>query len=119
MHNENYITIKQAAQALEVSPDTIRRRIKKGEIQAEKFNGEYGYAWYIPESEITKAREVVDVVPVNRSLSREQIKGVIKEAVSEEMQELKNQIEDLRRQLEENKMIEQPRKPWWKRLFKK
>ena len=121
---ERLYSIKEAAEALQVSKDTIRRRIKKGQIKAEKHEGPYGFAYYIKESQLAEVREIRDVVPLNRPISREQLKGVVKEAVSEEFQGLRNEIEDLRRQLEETKQLQQPaentdKPPWWKRLFKK
>ncbi len=37
-----YLTIKEAAEALGVSKDTIRRRVKAGKIPAEKRKGPHG-----------------------------------------------------------------------------
>lgn len=47
-------TIYEAAAILEVSKDTIRRRIKKGVLTAIKDEGPYGSQYFIPESEIYK-----------------------------------------------------------------
>jgi len=111
---EKLYSIKEAAKALGVSPDTIRRRIKKGELTAEKLNGPYGMAYYVTENELAQVREIREVVPFNRPFTEEKLKRVVREAVSEEIGELKEEVAELRRQLEEARMIEGERRPWWK-----
>ena len=39
---EEALTIKEAAERLRVSPDTVRRRIRRGELKAFKQQGPYG-----------------------------------------------------------------------------
>ena len=43
------LTIKQADEVLEVSTSTVRRRIKSGELAAEKRKTSYGQHYFIPK----------------------------------------------------------------------
>jgi len=47
-NNAQFISIRQAAELLGVSRDTVRRRIIAGEIKGEKVNGQ----WRIPRREV-------------------------------------------------------------------
>ena len=47
MQSDDFLTITEAAKALDVSKDTIRRRIKAGEIKAEKRPSPYGEQYYL------------------------------------------------------------------------
>ena len=136
MTEEKYLSIQEAADALGVSKDTVRRRIKKDQINAEKFNGPYGLQYYIPESELSPA-EINEVVEVNRSLTPQEIKEVVQQAYAEQQGELKHEIEGLKEQvnklqkqldekLEERdqKLLEEIRnrqqeekKSWWQKIF--
>lgn len=52
--DERYLTINEAAQMLGVAPETIRRRIKQGNLPHELIQGKYGPEYRIPESAIRK-----------------------------------------------------------------
>ena len=133
---EKYLSIQEAADALGVSKDTIRRRIKKGEFSAEKIQGPYGPQYYIPESELSPA-EINEVVEVNRSLTPQEIKEVVQQAYAEQQGEIRQEIEGLKEQVNKlQKQLErrdqellqairekqnkaEENKPWWKRIFNK
>lgn len=138
---ENMMTIDQVSQLLNVSRDTVRRRIKAGELQAEKHNGPYGEQWMLPEAQFDQARMIQDVVPVTRSVTVAELHGVMQkvmaetvaQAVQAETKALTDQIEELKRQLsagqstQENQyraigdrldqIAESNKKPFWQRLF--
>ena len=80
----NY-TIKEASEALGVSTDTIRRRIKEGKIKAHKVEGRNGPQWAIPEDELTGSdgQQVIEVIPVKREISPEDLKQYIGQAIAE------------------------------------
>lgn len=63
------LSIEQAAQILGVSKDTVRRRIKSGEYQAEKKIGPYGEEWRLPENQFNQAVEIKEVVPMTRQVT--------------------------------------------------
>ena len=50
-----FLTTDEVAVYLGISRDTVRRRIKKGEIRATKMTGPYGKQYFIPETEIMAA----------------------------------------------------------------
>ncbi len=99
MQLEGYLTIDEAAERLGVSSDTVRRRIKRGELRAEKRKGPYGECWMIPESEIKTAQVITDVIPVTRQVSIPDlvtaITAKVTEALTEELAGTRAAIEDL------------------------
>lgn len=80
---EGLMSIEQVAQLLNVSKDTVRRRIKIGELVAEKHIGAYGEQWFLPENQFDTARMIQDVVPVTRSVSVSELQAVMQKALSE------------------------------------
>lgn len=84
---EDELTIAQASQALGVSKDTIRRRIKAGEIRAEKRPSAYGDQYYIRSIELTEAVKSVDVVKMEQTMTPDQLQGLFKQAVQDAMQD--------------------------------
>lgn len=42
-----FVTIKAAAERLGVSPDTVRRRLRSGDLQGEKRGEPQGATWYV------------------------------------------------------------------------
>ena len=124
MGEEQY-TIKEAAAVLGVSTDTIRRRIRSGRIKADKRSGPYGYIYYIPASELFPAHQVVDVVKVERTLTRHDLESSIGKALEPYFiqQEQKDRardekIEELTKEVKELKeLLQQDRRAWWKWKF--
>lgn len=67
---EKELTIEQVAQLMNCSKDTVRRKIKKGEITAVKrTDGPYGDQYFINENDLNIAMEIHEVIPVERNLS--------------------------------------------------
>lgn len=99
----NY-SIKEASEYLEVSVDTVRRRIKEGKINAHKVEGKNGLQWMIPESELTgnNAAQIIEVIPVKREITPETMQSYIRQAMEEvgmlhkeELNELKEEVKAL------------------------
>ena len=64
------LTIEQVAELMNCSKDTVRRKIKKGEITAVKrTDGPYGDQYFINENDLNIAMEIHEVIPVERNLS--------------------------------------------------
>jgi excisionase family DNA binding protein len=125
-------TIAEAAEVLNLSTKTIRRRIHKGEIPATLEPGPYGDQYMIPADAIDTAQEIIDVVKVNRPTDATTLALVITQAMDERDKGLQDEITQLRQQVEEltktlqerdRQLVEQLRealeakRPWWKRLF--
>lgn len=114
------MTIRQAAESLNLSVDTIRRRIKEGKIRAWKVTGQYGKQWVIDPNSLAEFQQVIEVVPVTYNLDpnvlMDNIRQTVIEATRQEtrqviieaMQEQTKQIESLTGELQElRKLIEQ------------
>jgi DNA-binding transcriptional MerR regulator len=70
---DELLSIKQVTELLGVSIDTVRRRIKNGLLKAELIDGPHGKYYGIRASEIKVAKEVKDVVIVNRNITPEEL----------------------------------------------
>lgn len=84
-------TIKQAAEILEVSNSTIRRRIKSGKIKAKKKEGPYGDQYYIPETEFNQAvaeKQVIEIKEIGKPISAEIIINQVLEGIEEKNRDL-------------------------------
>ncbi len=133
MQSNEGLTISQAAEAMGVSPKTIRRRIKKGEIASRLVAGKFGEEYRItglpspdikeqtldttPTLNTTLALDTALALPIIRELqqtTRElhetnlQLAGRLGMA-QERIRTLENQV----------KLLETGKRPWWKRLFKR
>lgn len=77
-------TIKQAADILDVSKATIRRRIKSGKIAAELKEGPYGEQYFINADEIDQAvieNEVANIKEINKPITKDQFINELTEAL--------------------------------------
>ena len=117
---DKLLTITEAAAALGVSKDTVRRRIKKGEIVAKKMPGPYGYAYYIDSDQLSSSQEIVEVLPIQRHITRHDLERSMQRAITplfqrqeEQIQELREELAELRRKIED-KTVEDTERPWWK-----
>lgn len=130
---EEFLSIEQVAEQLGISNATVRRRIKKGEVEAVKRAGPYGDQYYIPSNEVTTAQEITDVVPVDRKFNAQELAGFISLAIRKENEDLHNEIKELRQELVKFKQeqevkvqdrdvwivaqlrdLTEQKKPWWK-----
>lgn len=96
---EGFLSIEQVAEQLGISTATVRRRIKKGDMEAVKRPGPYGDQYYIPSNEVTTAQEITDVVPVVRQFNAQELAGFISLAIRKENEDLHNEIKELRQEL--------------------
>ena len=96
---EKGLTIEQASELLGVSKDTIRRRIRKGELNAIKRVGPYGDQFFIDESELDIATEIKEVIPIVRNLSLQDfsrtMENVLESAICKAIAPMQQQIEGL------------------------
>ena len=117
---DRLLSIEEAAQALSVSKDTIRRRIKKGDIEAQKLPGPYGNMYYIKEKDLAAAAEVVDLVTVSRQLRPQDIKELMQaviEPLQQDIKELKQELQSLQGEIKQ--LPAAKRRPWYARIFKR
>lgn len=95
------LTIKQAAEMLQCSPQTIRRRIAKGEIPAQKENTEFGEVWYIPANFIQAAATTTEVVEVTRQVGVGELVELIRAQVITEIKTELDELQEGQRRIEE------------------
>ncbi|ACB86499.1 helix-turn-helix domain-containing protein [Natranaerobius thermophilus] len=95
------ITVKEAAEALGVSRDTVMRRIRRGEMKAVKREGSYGDQWFIPASEL-QIYDMQEVVTVQKSMSPEQVQNIMQKAIRENIENMKEELrEEVREDMKE------------------
>lgn len=144
IHDDKYMTVKEAAEALKISEQTVKRRIRAKEYKAEKraLPGANNYMWVIPRNQIMAAMNIIDTVPVSRIVTVAELQAamessvsvVVSKAIQEETDGLKEQMQDLQKQLKEQQAVNEayqrriekllleqeqqgPRGSLWSRLF--
>lgn len=95
---EQSVTIKDAAKICNVSKATIRRKIKSGEIQAEKKTGKYGIEYTLDISELKKIQP--DIFPeekkeISLDIISEVLKNTLIECIYPELENIKARINSL------------------------
>jgi len=107
-------TIKEVADMKEVSPSTIRRRIKNGDLHAEKRKSRYGETYFIPAEELDKAVMEQEVLEFKNEMeiSKSELKNELIKAVNSQNRELmEKSMENIDEKLEEqNKQIKEQNK---------
>ena len=105
MHEINdgpgYYTIEEVADVLGVSTDTIRRRIRSGQLNAVKREASdipgHGLRWYIPKQALGM-QEVTDVIQVPHALSLNDFDMIITDRLNTILDERDEQLVQLLRQ---------------------
>ena len=103
--SSNLLTVKQAAEALGVSEQTIKRRIKAGEIRAIKtpLPGKDRYMLLIDRGELEQPTQVVDVVQLQKPLPVAELHKAIVEAITSENAAMRTELQEVRQQLSESR----------------
>lgn len=109
--NEEFLTIREAAQILNVSEKTIRRRIQKGELTAELHDSPYGPQYFISKEQINRAYQIIEAIQVKKEYSLQDLAITLAtymekrdSALLESVNELKNEVRKLQ---EENSNLQQ------------
>jgi len=119
------MTIKEACIEMGVSERTLRRWVKSKKVQAEQVQGAYGLEWRISVDSLTTAKQILDVVKVERPTDPMTLALTVAKAVSEsveesqrpvieELKQLRQDVHDMQGQLAAvlGKPV-QKRVPWW------
>lgn len=105
------MTIKEAAEALGVSVDTVRRRIRDNKVKAWKIEGTYGPQWVIDSDSLAEYQQVVEAVPVKYNMDpnklidsiRQTVEGAAaegtKKGILEAMEKNRQDYEELQEQI--------------------
>jgi excisionase family DNA binding protein len=95
----DWLTLKQAAAQLGISPRTARRWIREGKLDGELMPGPYGEQYMVPANQISTAQEITDVVRVDRQADMSTLAAVLERHLAtrdEGMADLLAAIEGLR-----------------------
>lgn len=101
------VGLAEAAQILGVSPETVRRRLKKGELTGEKIKTDHGYQWVVELEDLVPEgvpTTVVDVVELKRALTPEDLAALVQAAQAPLINQLEQQaqvIDDLAAKVEQ------------------
>lgn len=72
--NKDFLTLEEAAHALKKSTQTIRRMIKKGELQAQRIKTPQGFHYVVRRAEVSgmiEAEPIVETVFYNSPIQNE------------------------------------------------
>ena len=105
------MTITEAAAALGVSPDTIRRRIRQGIIKADQVRTAQGYRWEVTDLGKRAAGQQQDAY-VNALLDRIA-------SLEHELDARRIEVQQLHSLLHQKALPGPGSVPWYKRLFKR
>lgn len=104
-HEKEY-TARELAKILNVTQQTIINRCKSGQLKgAEKRPSPWGEMWFIPESALDFAQEVVDVVKVEKAIELKDFENSFKAVLAPlyaQNQEIFAQSQEL---VEQNKKL--------------
>ena len=106
-------SIKKAAELLDVSNSTVRRRIKEGKIEAEKRETTYGEKYFIPadqfEDMATIENEVIEVKEIESKVSIKEFKNDLLKSlegmINEEKEEIIESVNEVGTTLEKQQEI--------------
>ena len=119
------LSIKDAARVLGISPNTVRTRIKSGELSAGKVKGQTGEQWRVfignlptGYQQSTSSLPIEPQTGINTEVSRLldiiERQGAKLEAASGQIGYLKSQLEE--REKEVMLLSDNQKRPWFRRL---
>jgi transposase len=121
------ISIREAAQLQGVSQDTIRRRIRRGELNAYKEPTPQGFRWVVELEEATAQVEPPQVQGQGIGDAQAGEGEVLRELVATLRSQVQDQgveLESRRREVSELHILLQQKalpapegRPWWRRLW--
>lgn len=90
MGDDLFLTVEEAAQRLNLNPETIRRRIRKGALKAQLMPGPRGDQYMIPANELLPEGQIV--VP-SFPITADQLNNLISKTVEAQKIELQQVVE--------------------------
>jgi len=105
------LSVNDAAQHLGISPDTVRRRIRRGEIQATKQPRPQGFKWTVTVGDATFDPGQGDQGDQGELVTALQERITAQERILDARGE---EIRELHRLLAAGALEAGKRRPWWK-----
>ena len=121
----DFVTIQEAAQRLGVSQDTVRRRIRKEELQATQTPTPQGFRWVVELEDLEEDAQAAPTPPHRADIGGAQVEDGqdVRELVDALRSQLQSQGEELvarRREVQELHVLLQQKalpeavgRPWW------
>jgi len=107
------VSMAQAAQQLNVSVDTVRRRLAKGELNGTQDPTPQGYRWLIDLPDTTPADPSIHPSDATAPATLDALLTVIG-TLETQLAAQNNQIGELHRLLAQTALNAVPVRPWWK-----
>ena len=103
------LSIPEAVHTLGLSQDTIRKRLRSGDLQGQKVKGAGGFNWevFVADDPTVKG-DTDDANHTNNANG-----GALVEILREELAEKNRQISELHRLLGQTALNTAPTRPWW------
>jgi len=112
------LTIAQAAPKLGLSQDTVRRRLKTGELAGERLKAAGGFRWMVNVDDDTEAEQSNPPVAEDNDLVNV-LKGQV-QSFQDQLTERAKEISALHQEIGELhqllgvKALEAAKRPWWR-----
>ena len=112
------LSITEAAHRLRLSHDTIRRRLRSGDLQGQKIKGPGGFRWEVFIDDGPTVKGVTDDGnhgddAQDGNHGDDGNDGALVEILREELAEKNRQISELHRLLAQTALNAAPGRPWW------
>ena len=121
------ISIREAAQLQGVSQDTIRRRIRRGELKAHQEPTPQGFRWLVELEEEVAQAEPTQTQELGIGDAQAGEAQVLRELVAtlrsqvqgqgEELQARRREVSELHILLQQKALPAPEGRPWWRRLW--
>jgi hypothetical protein len=122
------VTVPEAARRLGVTEDTVKRRLRKGELQGERKARPQGYTWMVELPDEESGTDSTVSSPSDDTVDHQVSNGEIRR-LEEMVSMLQHQLEVREREVQELHVLLQqaqaalsaPRdsRPWWQRLWRR
>ena len=121
------IAIREAAQLQSVAQDTIRRRIRRGELKAHQEPTPQGFRWLVElEEEVAQAEPTqtqgqgIDDAQAGEAKVLRELVTTLRSQVQgqgEELQARRREVSELHILLQQKALPAPGGRPWWRRLW--
>jgi len=105
-----HVGIAQAAHMLGLSQDTVRRRLRAGELAGEKVKGAGGFRWMVDVPEVDG--EPPTTPPANGQGDNEALRELV-DTLQEQLTARTREVAELHQLLGAKALPDPGMKPWW------
>ena len=104
------LSIPEAVHTLGLSQDTIRKRLRSGDLEGQKVKGAGGFRWEVFVADDPTVKGVTQ----DGNHGDDGNDGALVEILREELAEKNRQISELHRLLAQTALNAAPPRPWWR-----